>query len=124
MSARIRHKTHLGKEFNMSAFAEKNSNARAIGNTPMNARGDVLDAKGNVKIPTQQISRVLADIKNNESKKVSLKADETITPVQHLSVVPDEKLNVVGSKDVETDNGTMTEIEYADGSMELVPKKI
>lgn len=117
-----RYKTHTGREFNMSAFAEKNGDTRAVGNASMNARGDIVDAKGNVKIPTQTISRALADIKNNESKTVSLKADESITPVQNNPVRADNTPKIVASRDINTIDGPATEIEYSDGSMQVIPK--
>ena len=121
-----RYKTHRGREFNMSAFAEKNGDARAVGNVSMNARGDIIDAKGNVKIPTQSISRALADIKNNESKSVSLKADETITPVKNASVTAEETVgpSIVSSREIDTEDGPAIEVEYDDGSMEVIPKEL
>ena len=118
-----RYKTHRGREFNMSAFAEKNGDTRAVGNSSMNARGDIVDARGNVKIPTQTISRALADVKNKESKTVSLKADETITPVKNTAVVADpvEEVGpqIVSQREIETEDGPALEIEYDDGSMEV-----
>jgi hypothetical protein len=121
-----RYKTHRGREFNMSAFAEKNGDTRAVGNVSMNARGDIIDAKGNVKIPTQSISRALSDAKNNENKSVSLKADESITPVKRTSVTAEETVapttDIVSTREIETEDGPATEIEFADGSMQVVPK--
>ena len=118
-----RYKTHRGREFNMSAFAEKNGDTRAVGNVAMNARGDIIDAKGNVKIPTQSISRALADVKNNENKSVSLKADESITPVKNTIVKADpvEEVGpqIVSQRKIETEDGPAIEIEYDDGSMEV-----
>lgn len=118
-----RYKTHRGREFNMSAFAEKNGDTRAVGNVAMNARGDIIDAKGNVKIPTQSISRALADVKNNENKSVSLKADESITPVKNTAVKADpvEEVGpqIVSQREIETADGPAIEIEYDDGSMEV-----
>lgn len=122
MSTNSRYKTHRGREFNMSAFVEKNSEQKAIGNVPMNARGDIIDAKGNVKIPTQTISRAAANLKNNESKSVSLKADDTIKPIQKLQPVEELEPTVVKTRDVISDTGPATEIEYSDGSMEIVSK--
>lgn len=107
----------------MSAFAEKNGDTRAVGNVAMNARGDIIDAKGNVKIPTQSISRALADVKNNENKSVSLKADESITPVKNTAVKADpvEEVGpqIVSQRKIETEDGPAIEIEYDDGSMEV-----
>jgi hypothetical protein len=125
MSSNSRYKTHTGREFNMSAFAEKNGDTRAVGNVSMNARGDIIDAKGNVKIPTQTISRAVSDVKNNENKSVSLKADETITPVKNAAVVAEETVaptGIVKTRDVTTIDGAATEVEYADGSIQVIPK--
>jgi hypothetical protein len=105
----------------MSAFAEQNGDTRAVGNASMNARGDIIDAKGNVKIPTQSISRAVSNLQNNESKKVSLKADETITPVQNTSPTADNfKPTVVATRQVNTIDGPATEYEYSDGSIQVV----
>jgi len=127
MSANSRYKTHRGREFNMSAFVEKNGEQKAIGNVPMNARGDIIDAKGNVKIPTQTISRVAADLKNNESKSVSLKADDTIKPIQKLppveEVAPAVEPTIVSTRDIIADTGPATEVEFSDGSIEIVTKE-
>lgn len=119
-----RYKTHRGREFNMSAFADKNGDTRAVGNSSMNARGDIVDAKGNVKIPTQTISRALADVKNNDSKSVSLKADESITPVKNETVKAEETVStgIVATREVNTLDGIAIEVEYADGSIKVIPK--
>ena len=122
MSANSRYKTHRGREFNMSAFVEKNGDTKAVGNVPMNARGDIIDAKGNVKIPTQSISRATANIKNNESKQVSLKADENLSPVKNTAVAEDFKPTVVASREITTIDGMATEVEYSDGSIQVIPK--
>ena len=130
MSANSRYKTHRGREFNMSAFAEKNGDTKVVGNVSMNARGDIIYAKGNVKIPTQSISRLAADLKNGETKQVSLKADEKISvptaPVKE-PVVPQEPVDtgvtIVSSREVETEDGPAVEVEYSDGSLEIIPKE-
>lgn len=124
MSSNSRYKTHTGREFNMSAFAEKNGDARAVGNGNLNGRGDVVDARGNVKIPSQNISRAVANLQNNQSKQVSLKADETINPVQNTPLSADPTTpTIVSSKDIVNADGTSaTEIEYSDGSIAVLPK--
>lgn len=131
MSANSRYKTHRGREFNMSAFVEKNGEQKAISNVLMNARGDIIDAKGNVKIPTQTISRVASNLKNNESKSVSLKADDTIKPIQQLppveevapTVTPTAEPTVISTRNIVADTGPATEVEFSDGSIEIVPKE-
>ena len=121
MSSNSRYKTHTGREFNMSAFAEKNGDARAVGNGNLNGRGDVVDARGNVKIPSQNISRAVANLQNNQSKQVSLKADATINPVQNTPLSADP--TIVSTRDIVNADGTAaTEVEYSDGSIAVVPK--
>lgn len=128
MSANSRYKTHRGREFNMSAFAEKNGDTKVVGNVSMNARGDIIDSKGNVKIPTQTISRLASDLKNGESKNVSLKADEKISsppttaPVTEPVVAKAEPA-IVSTREIETEDGLAVEIEYADGSLEVILKE-
>ena len=117
MSVTPRHKTHRGKEFNMTAFAEKNGDTRAVGNSSMNARGDIIDARGNVKIPNQVISRANANLKNNSNSTVSLKADPEIKGAS-VPGVP----TIVRTRDIVDETGTSTEIEYSDGSIQVVPK--
>ena len=118
-----RYKTHRGKEFNMAAFVEKNGDTRAVSNVSMNARGDIIDAKGNVKIPSQTISRATANLKNNESKQVSLKADEsiasgeTVTPADFAEA--QAKPEIVETRTTEAG----TEVEFSDGSIEVIPNK-
>lgn len=138
MSKNSRYKTHLGREFNMSAFIEKNGDTRAVGNASMNARGDIIDQRtGKVKLPASKIAQASANLSNNQSKKVSLKADENITPVKRDTPVPDtnikpvvepeavpepvaDKPTIVSSRKVDTPDGPATEYEYSDGSMQVI----
>lgn len=122
MSVTPRYKTHRGKEFNMTAFAEKNGDVRAVGNASMNARGDIIDSKGNVKIPNQVISRASANLKNNDNSTVSLKADAEIKNTAPTGSPVSTAPTIVSTRDVVTENGTSTEIEYSDGSIQVVPK--
>lgn len=118
-----RHRTYKGLEFNMSAFAEKNADARAVGNVPMNARGDIVDAKGNVKISAGQIAKGLSAINNKKVTQVSLKQDEETAPVKNASIKPDAQAAEpyeVARKVVGTTEGDVVEIEYSDGSIEIL----
>lgn len=139
MSKNSRYKTHLGREFNMSAFIEKNGDTRAVGNASMNARGDIIDQRtGQIKVPANKIAQASANLSNNQTKKVSLKADETLTPVKRDTPEPDtnikpvvepeavpepvvDKPTIVSSRKVDTPDGPATEYEYSDGSMQVIP---
>ena len=78
--ASSRHKTHKGREFNMAAFVDRNAETRAIGNVPMNARGDIVDSKGNVKVTAGQIAKGLSHVNDKKSKTVSIKEDSASKP--------------------------------------------
>lgn len=126
----IRHKTHRGREFNMGAFVEKHNETRAIGNVSMNARGDIIDKDGNVKVTSGQISKGLSNINNKQSKTVSLKEDGDATPVKNTAVKPDKtpqvaptiSVTVIAKREVETPEGPGVEVEYSDGSIEIILK--
>lgn len=45
------HYTNRGNQFDMAAFAQQNGDTRAAGNMQINARGDLLDDKGNIMVP-------------------------------------------------------------------------
>lgn len=127
----IRHKTFRGEEFNMTAFVEKNGDSRAIGNVSMNARGDIIDKDGKVKVKSGQISKGLSKIDDKRSKTVSLKEDGEATPIKQTQITPDSTLQVapsisatvVSEREVETADGPSIEIEYSDGSMEIIKKQ-
>lgn len=124
-----RHKTYKGKEFNMSAFSEKNADARAVGNVNMNARGDVLDAQGRVKVSANKISQAFSANNNKKVRQVSLKEDSESAPIANKSVAPDADIDpntddanrVVSRREIRTPEGPAYEVEYADGSMEIIP---
>lgn len=48
--------SHKGVPVNMAAMVSANSKMRAAGNAHMNARGDILDSKGNVIKTREQIA--------------------------------------------------------------------
>jgi hypothetical protein len=126
----IRHKTFRGQEFNMTAFAEKNGDTRALSNVSMNARGDIIDKAGNVKVKSGQISKGLSKINDKRSKTVSLKDDEETAPVKQSQIEPDStpqvapkiSATIVSEREVDTPEGPGIEVEYSDGSIEIIKK--
>lgn len=126
----IRHKTHRGEEFNMTAFVEKNGDTRALSNVSMNARGDIIDKNGKVKVKSGQISKGLSNVNDQRSKTVSLKEDSDTAPVQNTQVQADRvpqvaptiSATVVSEREIQTDNGPAIEVEYSDGSLEIIKK--
>ncbi|MDB2315551.1 hypothetical protein N9V27_01095 [bacterium] len=139
--ASSRHKTHKGREFNMAAFVDRNAETRAIGNVPMNARGDIVDSKGNVKVTAGQIAKGLSHVNDKRSKTVSIKEDSASKPKKSKKVQADtvveevDNIGVVEEPVVEDNKSSLSivsrtpvddetdEVEYSDGSMEIVPKE-
>ncbi len=114
----------------MTAFAEKHGDTRALSNVSMNARGDIIDKKGNVKATAGQISKSLSNVNDKRSKTVSIKEDNEAAPVQHTQVQADQapqvsptiSATVVAQREIETAEGPAVEVEYSDGSFEIVKK--
>jgi len=127
-------KTALGKTINMAALAAKNETERAVSNVPVNARGDIIDNRGNVKISKEVISKefnkdILVGIESTVSiKEDTIKSDQpaesTVDPTV-FDVYNDDRLSTALDKVVETDRilrtrddgSTYYEIEFSDGSM-------
>jgi len=121
-------KTARGRSIDMGALAEKNEKTRAVSNLNMNGRGDIIDNRGNVEIPREEIQKKF--YKNNvpgaDTETVSIKAEETKT--EEKTVVEEPKAPTKKQKDEVTevnktartrDDGTQYfEVEYSDGSMQ------
>jgi hypothetical protein len=125
----------------MAAFVDRNAETRAIGNVPMNARGDIVDSKGNVKVTAGQIAKGLSHVNDKRSKTVSIKEDSASKPKKSKKVQADtvveevDNIGVVEEPVVEDNKSSLSivsrtpvddetdEVEYSDGSMEIVPKE-
>ena len=114
-------KTARGKILDMGALATQNETTRAVSNVPVNARGDIIDNRGNIHVPREKISKeyyketvpgadtVEASIKEEAPKKKQTRSRKKTEPVE------------VNRELRERADGTMyEEIEYDDGSMEEV----
>ena len=135
-------KTALGKTINMAALVAKNETTRAVSNIPVNARGDIIDNRGNVKISKEAIAKEFnKDILIGVEETVSIKEDQvksknkqkkTVDNVELDVYTSDRENNTTDSSDVSLDakvvevNRTLRtredgssyhEIEYSDGSM-------
>jgi len=130
-------KTAKGRIIDMSALAAKNETTRAVSNLNMNARGDIIDNRGNVEISREKISKEY--YKNNvpgaDKEEISIKEDEspveakkpvdTPKPAQKKQTKPkaepkaEPKVTEVSRKGRTRDDGTQYfEVEYSDGSMQ------
>ena len=123
-------KTAKGQILDMAALASKYEKTRAVSNVDVNARGDIIDNRNQVKVPREKISKEF--YKNNvpgaDTKEVSIKADEKpeAVKVEQPKAEPKEE-----AKPTETKRTTRTredgtsyyEVEFSDGSMETIDIK-
>lgn len=121
-------KTAKGQILDMAALASKYEKTRAVSNVDVNARGDIIDNRNQVKVPREKISKEF--YKNNvpgaDTKEVSIKTEEKPDPVKAEPVVKEEPKKE--SKPTETNRTTRTredgtsyyEVEFSDGSMETI----
>lgn len=116
-------KTARGRSLDMSALAAKNEKTRAISNMPVNARGDIIDNRGNVKIPREKVSKEY--YKNNvpgaDQTEISVKED-TITK-KDKPAASNDPVEVSRITRTRADGTTYDEVEYSDGSMSEEPTK-
>ncbi len=137
MSRKVR--TARGMTIDMAALAAKNEKVKAVGNVPMNARGDRLNTDGSVKMKAEDVAvahhnasvppqqQPLSDTKPIIKETAPPPPPPPPPPVVEEPVVPD--LEEQFSQDPEPiskitrtrDDGTKyVEIEYDDGSIETV----
>ena len=108
--------TAKGKVLNMGALAAQNEETRAISNVPINARGDIIDNRGKVTIPREDISKEFYkdNVPGSDEKEQSIK-EEIVTAAVPKKAEParDEAEVEVSRTEREREDGTAYyEIEY------------
>lgn len=115
-------KTARGRTIDMAAMVAKNETTRAVSNLNMNARGDIIDSRGNVEIPKEKVSKEYYknNVPNADTKEISIKDPVDEDNKVEVSDEPKE----VSRKERKRDDGTTYyEVEYSDGSMDTIEKK-
>ncbi len=135
-------KTARGSIIDMSALAAKHETTRAVGNVPMNARGDRLNQDGSIKVKAEDIAvahqntqeppeqqpisnpkPIEPKIEKPKPKAKAKKKDETIQEVEipnleeQFSQEPEAISKITRTR---KDGTKFVEIEYDDGSIETV----
>ena len=129
-------KTARGLVIDMAALASRHETTRAVGNVPMNARGDRLNQDGTVKVSAEEIAVAHQNIVEppqqqplSETKPITPKASEPIEEPAEFAEPEvadlEEQFTVEAeaiSKITRTrEDGTKyVEIEYDDGSIETL----
>lgn len=115
-------KTARGRTIDMAAMVAQNETTRAVSNLNMNARGDIIDSRGNVEIPKEKVSKEYYknNVPNADTKEISIKDPVDEDKTVEVSDEPKE----VSRKERKRDDGTVYyEVEYSDGSMDTIEKK-
>ena len=133
-------KTALGKTINMAALAAKHETTRAVSNIPVNARGDIIDNRGNVTISKEEIAKEFnKDMIIGVEESISIKEETVTTSTKKKnkkteSTIDSDVFDInngttddvsIDEKVVEVnrilrtreDGSSYHEIEYSDGSM-------
>lgn len=115
-------KTARGAMLDMGALSTKFERERAVSNVPVNARGDIIDSRGAVKVPKEKVAKEY--YKNSvpgAETKVSIKADSTDEPAPAAKPAKKEQppaVTEVSRRTRTRDDGTQyDEVEFSDGSM-------
>lgn len=126
-------KTAKGRTLDMGTLAAKNEMTRAVSNLNMNARGDIIDNRGNVEISREKIQKEFYkdNVPGSDTENVSIKEDESPAeakkPVDAPKPVPKKQSASKQATEVTEvsrtartrDDGTQYfEVEYSDGSMQ------
>ena len=128
-------KTARGRTLDMGTLAAKNEKTRAVSNLNMNARGDIIDNRGNVEIPREKIQKEFYkdNVPGADTEEISIKQEETrkekkvvveqpkpTTKKQTTPKVTEVTEVTEVSRTARTrDDGTQYfEVEYSDGSMQ------
>lgn len=113
-------KTARGRMLNISALQAQNETARAVGNVPVNARGDIIDNRGEIKVSREQVTKEAyrEAAPAATEKQVSIKEDDqTETQSKKASNKPKEINRELRERE---DGSQYIEVEYDDGSMDIV----
>ena len=126
-------KTARGRILNMQALYDANPTTRAVSNVDVNAKGDLLDEHGNVKIDKGTITAAYYEGDPKATKAVSIKKSTDRDPKQKIQPKVKKEEPVVKmdsqpatpaivNESIKTreDGSRYREIEYQDGTMEVV----
>ena len=115
-------KTARGKTIDMSALAAKHEKERAVSNVPVNARGDIIDNRGNVTVPREKVSKEFYKntVPGADEKSVSIKEETIVKDIPASVEESNDPIEVSRVERERSDGSKYWEVEYSDGSMEEV----
>lgn len=114
-------KTNRGQTIDMAGLVLQNETAVAVGNMKVNARGDQLDAEGNiVKTKTEQAQAYYQNNPKAAVKTVSIKDAVDVSATKTMEQPVAEKPKAQKSSKAKVKQPKMKEVELPNGDIELV----
>ena len=114
-------KTNRGQAIDMAGLVLQNETAVAVGNMKVNARGDQLDAEGNiVKTKTEQAQAYYQNNPKAAVKTVSIKDAVDVSATKTMEQPVAEKPKAQKSSKAKVKQPKMKEVELPNGDIELV----
>ena len=116
-------KTARGKILDMGALATQHEKTRAVSNVPVNARGDIIDNRGNVTVQREKISKEYYkdNVPGADKEEISIKKESPKPAPAKKAPKKKSEPQEVSREMRERSDGTMYyEVEYDDGSMEEI----
>ena len=117
-------KTNRGQTIDMAGLVLQNETAVAVGNMKVNARGDQLDAEGNiVKTKTEQAQAYYQNNPKAAVKTVSIKDAVDVSASKTIEQPVAEKPKAQKASKPKAKQPKMKEVELPNGDIELVEDK-
>mgnify|MGYP000521752706 CR=1 FL=1 len=110
-----------GKKINMATIVAKGERERAVSNAPLNARGDIIDSRGEIKVTRENLSKEF--YKDNlpgveEEISISSVDSDSTEVIEEVAIEHEEMITEVSRTERVREDGTpFIEVEYSDGSM-------
>ena len=117
-------KTNRGQTIDMAGLVLQNETTVAVGNMKVNARGDQLDAEGNiVKTKTEQAQAYYQNNPKAAVKTVSIKDAVDVSASKTIEQPVAEKPKAQKASKPKAKQPKMKEVELPNGDIELVEDK-
>lgn len=144
-------RTARGRVLNMGQLATEHEKTRAVSNVPINAKGDIIDNRGEVKVPREKISKeYYRDNLTGIEEQISIKEEpaspapppveadpakavkpepvkpkpKAVKPKVEPVVTKEEGVHETGRRSRTREDGTTYwEVEFSDGSMTTEEEK-
>jgi hypothetical protein len=118
-------KSVMGKKIDMASISKQNEETVAVSNVYMNARGDILNAERKKVIPVSKVARVQHNLSEpSETMGISETAQlDKSTKKKKLPEKEPKRMVIERVEKVDEDGNSYVEIEYDDGSIEVIKDK-